>query len=125
MQVVVTGIGLISSLGNSLEASWQNLIYGKSGIKLCQPFLEHQAHRYAPLPPRPLALIDESPAELTKLTRLVVASALQDAGLTPPLPDCGVVIGSSRSHQADWEQLARQMYRTGAGNEEDLSEGEW
>ncbi len=123
MQVVVTGIGLISSLGNSLETSWQNLIYGKSGIKLCQPFLEHEAHRYAPLPLRPLALIDESPASLTKLTELVVASALQDAGLTPPLPDCGVVIGSSRSHQADWEQLARQMY-PGAGNEEDLSNRE-
>lgn len=110
MQVVVTGIGLISSLGNSLETSWQNLIYGKSGIRLCQPFLEHEAHRPGTLPPRPLALIDESPAELTKLTRLVVASALKDARLTPPLPDCGVVIGSSRSHQADWEDLARQMY---------------
>ncbi len=109
MQVVITGIGLISSLGNSLETSWQNLIYGKSGIKLCQPFLKHEAHDDA-LPPRPLALIDQEPADLTKLTRLVVASALKDAGLTPPLQDCGVVIGSSRSYQADWEQLARQMH---------------
>ncbi len=101
MEVVVTGIGLISSLGQSWD-SWQQLIQGKSGIKLRQPFLE--------LAPRPLALIDEQPAELTKLTRLVVASALQDASLAPPLPDCGVVIGSSRSQQAAWELLARQMY---------------
>lgn len=110
MQVVVTGIGLVSSLGNSLETSWQNLIYGKSGIKLCQPFLKHEAHGDALLPPRPLALIAQQPANLTKLTRLVVASALKDAGLAPPLPDCGVVIGSSRSQQATWELLARQMY---------------
>ena len=110
MQVVVTGIGLVSSLGNSLETSWQNLIYGKSGIKLCQPFLKHEAHGDALLPPRPLALIAQQPANLTKLTRLVVASALKDARLTPPLQDCGVVIGSSRSYQADWEQLARQMH---------------
>lgn len=101
MEVVVTGIGLISSLGQSWD-SWQQVIQGKSGIKLRQPFLE--------LAPRPLALIDEQPAELTKLTRLVVASALKDAGLAPPLPDCGVVIGSSRSQQAAWELLARQMY---------------
>ncbi|HCF29827.1 MAG TPA: beta-ketoacyl-ACP synthase, partial [Cyanobacteria bacterium UBA11049] len=101
MEVVVTGIGLISSLGKSWD-SWQQLIQGKFGIKLRQPFLE--------LAPRPLALIDEQPAELTKLTRLVVASALKDASLAPPLPDCGVVIGSSRSQQATWELLARQMY---------------
>lgn len=101
MEVVVTGIGLISSLGKSWD-SWQQLIQGKSGIKLRQPFLEFA--------PRPLALIDEQPAELTKLTRLVVASALKDAGLDPPLADCGVVIGSSRSQQATWELLARQMY---------------
>jgi 3-oxoacyl-[acyl-carrier-protein] synthase II len=101
VEVVVTGIGLISSLGQSWD-SWQQLIQGKSGIKLRQPFLE--------LAPRPLALIDEQPAELTKLTRLVVASALQDASLALPLPDCGVVIGSSRSQQAAWELLARQMY---------------
>lgn len=101
MEVVVTGIGLISSLGKIWD-SWQQLIQGKSGIKLRQPFLE--------LAPRPLALIDEQPAKLTKLTRLVVASALKDAGLAPPLPYCGVVIGSSRSQQATWELLARQMY---------------
>ena len=108
MEVVVTGIGLISSLGKSWD-SWQQLIQGKSGIKLRQPFLE--------LAPRPLALIDEQPAELTKLTRLVVASALKDAGLAPPLPDCGVVIGSSRSQQATWELLARQMYESNLAEE--------
>ena len=102
MEVVVTGIGLVSALGASLKASWQELLSSQSGIKMYQPFPELQ--------PRPLALIGKQPVELTTLTKLVVASALEDAGLVPPLPDCGVVIGSSRSHQASWEQLARQFY---------------
>lgn len=100
--VVVTGIGLVSALGKSLEDSWQELIAGKSGIKLHQPWTE--------LEPRPLGMIGSQPAQIRMLTQLVVASALKDAGLIPPMPDCGVVIGSSRSHQALWEQMARQMY---------------
>ncbi|MBD1928974.1 beta-ketoacyl-ACP synthase [Trichocoleus sp. FACHB-90] len=104
VEVVVTGIGLISALGTSLESSWQQLILGKSGIQLHQPFGE--------LSPRPLALIGKQPAQLETLTGLVVAAALQDAALVAPLPDCGVVIGSSRSHQASWEKLAREFYRT-------------
>jgi 3-oxoacyl-[acyl-carrier-protein] synthase II len=99
LPVVVTGIGLVSALGTSLEDSWQQLIAGKSGIKLHQPFPD--------LEPRPLALIGKQPVELRMLTKLVVDSALKDALLVPPLPDCGVVIGSSRSHQGTWEEMAK------------------
>jgi 3-oxoacyl-[acyl-carrier-protein] synthase II len=101
VKVCVTGIGLISALGGSLEDSWQNLLAGKSGIRLHQPFSE--------LKPLPLGLIAQQPSELTILTQMVVSSALQDAGLVSPLADCAVVIGSSRSYQASWEMLARQM----------------
>ena len=104
VKVVVTGIGLVSALGESLEASWQKLIAGKSGIKLHQPFPE--------LEPRPLGLIGQQPASIKILTELVVAAALKDAGLSPPLADCAVVIGSSRGYQAAWEMLARQMYES-------------
>jgi 3-oxoacyl-[acyl-carrier-protein] synthase II len=102
VEVVVTGIGLVSALGAGLEDSWQKLIAGKSGIQVHQPFSE--------LSPFPLGLIGKQPARLKMLTQLVVASALADAGLVPALPNCAVVIGSSRSHQASWELLARQMY---------------
>nr|MCU0518839.1 beta-ketoacyl-ACP synthase [Oscillatoria sp. Prado101] len=100
--VVVTGIGLVCALGDSLQDSWQRLQEGKSGIFAHQPFPEQ--------PPRPLALIGSQPAHLPSLTPQVVAAALKDAGLEPPLSDCGVVIGSSRGHQAQWEMLARQFY---------------
>jgi 3-oxoacyl-[acyl-carrier-protein] synthase II len=110
--VVVTGIGLVSALGKNLEDSWQQLIAGQSGIRWHQPFPE--------LEPRPLGMIAKQPAQMRVLTHSVVTSALKDAGLFPPLPDCGVVIGSSRSYQGLWEQMAQQMHR-GVGNKGDAT----
>lgn len=97
---MVTGIGLISALGG-LASSWQRSLLGESAIQLHQPFAE--------LPPLPLAMIGNTPADLNWLTKIAVADALQDAHLTPPLPDVGVVIGSSRSCQASWEKMAQQQ----------------
>ena len=102
VEVVVTGISLVSALGKSLADTWQQLLAGKSGIHIYQPFPE--------LEPRPLGLIDKQPAQVGVLTHQLVASVLKDAGLVSPLPNCGVVIGSSRSHQATWEEMARWMY---------------
>ncbi len=99
MDVVVTGIGLRTCLG-SLTDSWESLQLGKSGIRLMQPFPE--------LPPYPLGMIADAPANLDDLTKIVVESALEDAGLKIPLHDSGVVIGSSRGCQATWENLATQ-----------------
>ncbi|WP_414622637.1 beta-ketoacyl-ACP synthase [Calothrix sp. CCY 0018] len=101
-RVVVTGIGLISALGNNLEDSWGRLVAGECGIKQRQLFPELQS--------LPFGLIGDRPAQLKNLTQQVVTSALLDASLVPPLPDCGVVIGSSRSYQAEWEKMARWMY---------------
>ena len=103
VRVVVTGIGLVSALGKSLETNWQNLLLGKTGIKLHQIFPE--------LGIIPLGLIGEKPSLLNPLTEILVTSALQDAQLITPLIDCAVVIGSSRSYQASWEIMARQMYQ--------------
>ncbi|MFM7407443.1 MAG: beta-ketoacyl-ACP synthase [Cuspidothrix sp.] len=102
VRVVVTGIGLVSALGKSLKESWQNLLIGKTGIKLHQPFPE--------LGIIPLGLIDEQPAVLNKLTEIVVTSALEDAQLISPLCNCAVVIGSSRGYQGSWEILARNIH---------------
>lgn len=98
MEVVVTGIGLVSALGN-LERTWRRLS-NETGIHLQQPFLELAA--------RPLALIDRVPSALLPLVQQVAIAALQDAGLETPLTNCGIVIGSSRGQQAQWEKLARQ-----------------
>lgn len=100
LQVVVTGIGIVSALGQSLQSNWENLLAGKTGIKLHQPFPE--------LGLIPLGLIGEKPTDLINLTQMAITSALEDGEISPPLPDCAVVIGSSRSQQAAWEKLARK-----------------
>ena len=96
MRIVITGIGFRSALGD-LTSTWQCILASRSAITLQQPFLD--------LPPLPLALIDSQPQHVLKLTRTVVAEAVLDAGLSLPLPDCGVTIGSSRSCQSDWERF--------------------
>ncbi|MCL2931915.1 MAG: beta-ketoacyl-ACP synthase [Trichodesmium sp. MAG_R03] len=100
MKVLVTGIGLTSALGN-LDQSWEKLLNGKSAIRLHQPFGE--------LPTLPLGLINSQPIDLTRLTKQVVAAAVKSSGLTLPLPECGIVIGSSRSYQGMLEKLAKKQ----------------
>ncbi len=96
MRIVITGIGFRSALGD-LDRTWNGLLTGQTAIEFVQPF--------ADLPPLPLALISDRPQHILDLTHTVVATAVQDAGLSLPLPDCGVVIGSSRGAQAQWEKF--------------------
>jgi 3-oxoacyl-[acyl-carrier-protein] synthase II len=37
-RVVVTGMGIISSLGNEVETAWQNILAGKSGVSLIEHY---------------------------------------------------------------------------------------
>lgn len=105
MKVLVTGLSLVSALGRTLE-SWDRLLAGHTGIRIAQPFSE--------LSRCPLALVANHPGDLETLTQQTVAAALQDADLPLPLPECGVVIGSSRGHQAKWEQAQRLCTSPGA-----------
>ncbi len=98
-KVVVTGIGMVCALGGDRPTVWQRLLQGKSGIAL-QP-VPGLPDRCAPLAfapplaadtPRPIALIRQAAAE-----------AVRDAGLSVPLPDCLVAIGSSRGCQVTLE----------------------
>ncbi len=102
MRIVITGIGFRSALGN-LAHTWDGLLEGRSAIKLVKPFDD--------LAPLPLAIIDRQPQQILDLTQVVVAEAIQDAGLKLPLPDCGVTIGSSRGCQSQWEKFAAQIDR--------------
>ncbi|WP_026102904.1 beta-ketoacyl-ACP synthase [Pleurocapsa sp. PCC 7319] len=103
MNVVVTGIGLMSCLG-SLQTTWTSILRGKSGIKLYHLFPELSAY--------PLGLINPQASKIDKITQQLLLATLQDGGLQTPLDKCGVVIGSSRGCQASWEELATQRYNS-------------
>ena len=99
VDVVVTGIGLHTALGETVETTWNSLLAGRSAIALRQPFQS--------LPAMPLAMVGKYPADPAVLVTATVKAALTDAGLTPPLDDCGVVVGSSRSYLNRWEAMGR------------------
>lgn len=101
VEVVITGIGLRSALGN-LTQSWRKILGGESGIT---------RHLQLISPTYPLALLGQLPISVLDLTQQVLTDALLDAGLTLPLPDWGVVVGSSRSQQAVWEQCADRYFK--------------
>jgi 3-oxoacyl-[acyl-carrier-protein] synthase II len=118
--VVVTGLGLVSALGSRenvgncwRDRTWCKLLNQESAIAMAQPFPE--------LDPRPLAMIGDRPANLRDLTRQLVLDTLKDAGIAAPLPDLGIVIGSSRSAQGSWEAIARRFF-AGEGGLSDLSD---
>ncbi|MGF1601940.1 MAG: beta-ketoacyl-ACP synthase [Thermosynechococcaceae cyanobacterium] len=103
MQVVVTGIGLTSALGATLERSWSQLLQGKSGILCQQPFSDLLA--------RPLGLVGDAPSSLQSLLSTTTDAALQDACFDKLVLDAGVVIGSSRGFQPQWESAIKAYHQ--------------
>lgn len=99
VDVVVTGVGLWTALGETTQTTWANLLAGKSAIALRQPFVS--------LPPMPLAMMDKSPADPQPLLTTSIQAAVADAQLSLPVEDCGVVVGSSRSYLNRWEAMAQ------------------
>jgi 3-oxoacyl-[acyl-carrier-protein] synthase II len=97
-EVVCTGLALRSALGD-LETTWARLLAGETGIIKRQVFAE--------LPAFPVAMIGIQPASLDRLTTNLTTDLLADAGWQNYLPDCPVIIGSSRAYQPQWEKFAQ------------------
>jgi 3-oxoacyl-[acyl-carrier-protein] synthase II len=98
-EIWITGLGLYSALGPSLERSWTALLQSKSGIRLHQPFPEQRIF--------PLGLVGDRPATVNDLLDVALED-LKQSGVIERLPlnePLGIVIGSSRGYQAELEQL--------------------
>ena len=100
VKVVVTGISIQSCLGDT-KSTWNGICQGISGIKIHQPF--------AFFSPLPLGLIDSQPAKLSELTLQLIRALCLDAKINLPAKDIGIVIGSSRGCQSQWEMLLQQL----------------
>lgn len=124
-RVVVTGMGLISPLGNSIDEFWNNLLRGESGVDYITAF---DASQY---PTRiaaevknfnPEDWMDRKEARRTdRFVQFAIAAAkmaMKDAGLT--IDDAnrdrvGVYIGSGIGGLGTFEEQHRTMLRRGPG----------
>jgi 3-oxoacyl-[acyl-carrier-protein] synthase II len=121
-RVVVTGMGAITPLGNTVAEYWAGLVAGRSGIVQCTRF------RTDGYPCRivgevndfdPRDTMDAKDARrMARASQFAVASAreaLADAGFTPETTpeDGGVLLGIGNGSFPDLEQMARTMFEKG------------
>lgn len=97
MGIWVTGLGVVSCLGQDW---WPALLAGRPGLGMAQPF--------ALVPAYPLGLVGDRPAEWSVLLQEALHQALLDGEWSVPLEHCGLVLGSSRGQQAQWEAWLAQ-----------------
>jgi len=103
--VVVTGIGMVTAIADDRESTWQQILQGKSGIDF---------DRQLDLPLARVRSLESSLESKQFLSRSqfllhkATLAAIADAGMELPAVNCGVVIGSSRSHQRELELLLDQ-----------------
>jgi len=124
-RVVVTGMGGVTPLGNSVEETWQALLAGKSGIG---PVTRFDVSEYATKIAGEVKDLDTSQAiDKKELRRMdlaeqyaIVASeqALADSGLDlqgVDLDRCGVVIGSGIGGISTFETQHERLVKGGPG----------
>lgn len=124
-RVVVTGMGGVTPLGNSVEETWQALLAGKSGIGLVTRF---DVSDYTTKVAGEIKNLDTSGViEKKELRRMdlseqyaIVASeqAIQDSGLDLEGIDhdrCGVVIGSGIGGISTFETQHERLLKGGPG----------
>ena len=103
-RVVITGMGLVSSLGETVSQYWANILAGRSGIgpirrfdvsayssRIAGEMSDWNPDKY--LDPREAKRVDR----FSQFALVCAAQAIEDSGLTLPTDDpyrCGVLIGS-------------------------------
>lgn len=122
-RVVITGLGVVTSLGCSVEEMWQALLEGKSGIHplSIMDTTGHKVHFGGDIPDfDPGSLIEKR--ELNRLDRfaqfaLIAAhEAVNDCGYEFPEADafrCGVILGSGIGGLTEIEAQVQRLLEKG------------
>ncbi|MCP4549012.1 MAG: beta-ketoacyl-ACP synthase II [bacterium] len=124
-RIVVTGIGMVSPVGNSRAETWQSLLEGKSGISLIEAFdtTDYSVKISAEVKDFDPCLIQDR-KEARKTDRFVQFAisasedALADAGLLEDKPDpdrTGVVIGTGIGGMNTFEKNHKALIAKGPG----------
>lgn len=90
-KVAITGIGLVTPLGNDTETTWQNLVAGKSGVATTRSFdasgfsttISAEVKDYDPEPWVSNKRLLKYCTKSAKFALGAAAQALQDAGISP------------------------------------------
>ena len=124
--VVVTGIGIFTSIGSTREDFWKSLVAGKSGIRRIQSFdpTGHKSQVASEvLDYDPLAYFDRKEArKMARMSQLAVSAAIEavkDAGLDLEKEDrsrIGGVIGSGGGDYAHFEEQCLRYSKMGPGS---------
>jgi len=104
-RVVVTGMGVVSPIGNDLQTFWGNLTAGKSGVRRFEAFDSSEydckiAGEVVDFDPVPYFNNPKDCRRTDRFTQFAVAAskmAVQDAGIDPSVGDpnrFGVMVGS-------------------------------
>lgn len=123
-RVAVTGLGVITSLGQNVETFWSNLVAGKSGISHIESFdvSEYPTQIAGEVKDfDPAAYMDKKTARrMDRFTQFAVAAsfqALEDAGLTigenADPNRVGVYVGSGIGGVETWEEQHRTLLERG------------
>jgi len=124
-RVVVTGMGVLTSLGSELEKFWGNLMEGKSGVSLIEAFdvSEYPTRIAAEVKNFDLADYGIDKKEARRMDRFVqfaVAAslkAIEDSGIKigehVPAERIGVVVGSGIGGLGTWEDQHQILLEKG------------
>jgi 3-oxoacyl-[acyl-carrier-protein] synthase II len=121
-RVVVTGLGLVSPLGNTVEDSWEALIAGRSGAGPITLFdsTDFPVHFACEVKDLDVTTYVERRAarRMDRATHLVLAAARQaeaDSGLDvePVAERAGVAVGTAMGGVASFEQSVEQLGAAG------------
>jgi 3-oxoacyl-[acyl-carrier-protein] synthase II len=140
-RVVVTGVGMVTSMGNDVPTVWQGLLAGKSGIRHLENFDQEFVTKYRAPEDFPLIageitdfdlknILQARKQNLTKedlkqikytdrFTQFALAAsleAIQDSGLDLEKEDperCGVIIASGMGGVGSWEESMIRLLQEG------------
>lgn len=123
-RVVVTGMGVISPVGNTLEEFWTSIKEGRSGIRRYQAFdsTEHDCKiggEIEGFEPSGYFKNPKAARRTDRFTQLAVAAAkmaLEDANLDPESTDrtrFGVMVGSGIGGLYSMEEECRRLFSRG------------